>query len=98
MDTRQAPRAGGPVMRLIRYADDFVVLVAGTRDHVETLWNEVSSVLAPMGLRLSEEKTGVCHIDEGFDFLGWRIQRRIQRGRPVDGPSTPIPQRRACSQ
>ena len=32
-------------------------------------------------LRLSEEKTRVCHIDEGFDFLGWRIQRRNRRGR-----------------
>ena len=38
-------------------------------------------MLAPMGLRLSEEKTRVCHIDEGFDFLGWRIQRRAWRGR-----------------
>ena len=26
-------------------------------------------------LRLSEAKTRVCHINEGFDFLGWRIQR-----------------------
>ena len=40
-----------------------------------------AAVLAPMGLRLSEEKTRVCHIDEGFDFLGWRIQRRSWRGR-----------------
>ena len=38
-------------------------------------------MLAPMGLRLSEAKTRVCHIDEGFDFLGWRIQRRRRRGR-----------------
>lgn len=74
-------RAGGPVMRLVRYADDFVVLVAGTRDHAQALLGEVSIVLAPMGLRLSEEKTRVCHIDEGFDFLGWRIQRRTWRGR-----------------
>ena len=36
-------------------------------------------MLAPIGLRLSEEKTRVCHIDEGFDFLGWRIQRRPAR-------------------
>jgi RNA-directed DNA polymerase len=74
-------RAGGPVMRLVRYADDFVVLVAGSRDHADALHGEVSDVLAPMGLRLSEEKTRVCHIDEGFDFLGWRIQRRTWRGR-----------------
>ena len=74
-------RAGGPVMKLVRYADDFVVMVAGTRDDAEALWDEVAAVLAPMGLRLSEEKTRVCHIDEGFDFLGWRIQRRTWRGR-----------------
>jgi RNA-directed DNA polymerase len=74
-------RAGEPVMRLVRYADDFVVMVHGTHDHAEALWAEVATVLAPMGLRLSEEKTRVCHIDEGFDFLGWRIQRRGWRGR-----------------
>jgi RNA-directed DNA polymerase len=74
-------RAGVPAMRLIRYADDFVVMVAGTRDDADALWDEVTAVLAPMGLYLSEEKTRVCHIDEGFDFLGWRIQRRAWRGR-----------------
>src|SRR5664279_3037572 len=25
--------------------------------------------------------TRVCHVDEGFDFLGWHIQRRRMRGR-----------------
>jgi RNA-directed DNA polymerase len=74
-------RAGEPAMRLVRYADDFVVMIHGTRDHAEALWDEVTSVLAPMGLRLSEAKTRVCHIDDGFDFLGWRIQRRRWRGR-----------------
>ena len=74
-------RAGEPTMRLVRYADDFVVMVHGTRDDAEALWDEVGQVLAPMGLRLSEEKTRVCHIDEGFDFLGWRIQRRAWRSR-----------------
>lgn len=74
-------QAGGVVMRLIRYADDFVILVVGQREDAEALRDEVSGVLAPMGLQLSEAKTRVCHIDEGFDFLGWRIQRRVQRGR-----------------
>ena len=74
-------RAGVPAMRLIRYADDFVVMIAGTRDDAEALWDEVGQVLAPIGLRLSEEKSRVCHIDEGFDFLGWRIQRRRWKGR-----------------
>ena len=73
-------RQGVPPYRLVRYADDFVVMVGGTRDDAEALFDEVATVLAPMGLRLSEEKTRVCHIDEGFDFLGWRIQRRAMRG------------------
>jgi RNA-directed DNA polymerase len=74
-------KAGAPTYRLVRYADDFVVMVKGTREHAEALWEETSQVLAPIGLRLSAEKTRVCHIDEGFDFLGYRIQRRAWRGR-----------------
>lgn len=74
-------RAGVPAMRLVRYADDFVVMVLGTRADADALWDEVTGVLAPMGLRLSEAKTRVCHIDDGFDFLGWHIQRRAWRSR-----------------
>jgi RNA-directed DNA polymerase len=31
-------------------------------------------------MRLSEEKTKIVHIDEGFDFLGWHLQRQRKRG------------------
>ncbi|HLS02705.1 MAG TPA: reverse transcriptase domain-containing protein, partial [Beutenbergiaceae bacterium] len=58
-------RSGGAVMKLIRYADDFVILVRGSRAQAETLWDEVAGVLAPMGLRLSQEKTHLTHIDQG---------------------------------
>jgi RNA-directed DNA polymerase len=71
---------GLPNYRLIRYADDFVILVSGTRAHTEALLPEVAGVLSTVGLRLSEEKTLITHIDEGFDFLGWRIQRHRKRG------------------
>jgi len=74
-------RSGVPTFRLVRYADDFVVMVGGTRADAETLWEETSTVLSTVGLRLSVEKTRVCHIDEGFDFLGFRIQRRRWKGR-----------------
>jgi len=74
-------RGGGAVHRLIRYADDFVIMVGGAREDAEALWAEVGGILSLIGLRLSAEKTRVCHIDEGFDFPGWRIQRRIWRGR-----------------
>jgi RNA-directed DNA polymerase len=73
-------RAGLANYRIVRYADDFVVLVAGTKAHAEAVREDVAAVLAPMGLRLSEAKTKVGHIDEGFDFLGFRIQRRQKRG------------------
>ena len=73
-------RQGLPNYRIVRYADDFVVLVAGTRQHTEALREQVAAVLATVGLRLSQEKTTICHIEEGFDFLGWRIQRHQQRG------------------
>jgi RNA-directed DNA polymerase len=71
---------GLPTYRLVRYADDFVVLVAGTRAHTEALRDEVAAVLSTVGLRLSEDKTMTVHIDEGFDFLGFRIQRQTKRG------------------
>lgn len=73
-------RAGLANYKLVRYADDFVVLVSGSQAHAHALREEVAAVLAPMGLRLSKAKTKVCHIDEGFDFLGFHIQRRHKRG------------------
>ena len=66
--------------RLIRYADDFVIVVKGQQEHAEQLRHEVADVLAPMGLRLSPEKTRVVHIDHGFDFLGFHIRRMRRRG------------------
>jgi RNA-directed DNA polymerase len=73
-------RTGAGNWRLIRYADDFVVMVSGERHHAENLREEVASVLAPLGLRLATEKTRVVHIDEGFDFLGFHIRRMRKRG------------------
>ena len=66
--------------RLVRFADDFVIMVNGTRAHAEALREEAAAVLAPMGLRLAEEKTRVVHIDEGFDFLSLTIRRMRKRG------------------
>jgi RNA-directed DNA polymerase len=71
---------GGATFRLTRYTDDFVVMVNGTRDHAETLWGEIGAILAGIGLRLAPEKTRIVHIDEGFDFLGFHIQRYRQYG------------------
>lgn len=67
---------------ICRYADDFVVLVRGTRDQAEALKAEIASYLGQnLKLQLSEEKTLVTHVDNGFDFLGFRIQRFNRGGR-----------------
>jgi len=71
---------GLPRWRVVRYADDFVVLVHGTRADVEALREDVAGVLAPLGLRLSAAKTAVVHISDGFDFLGFHIQWKRKRG------------------
>jgi len=73
-------RHGEATYRIVRYADDFVIMVHGTRAHAEGLRHEVEAALSSVGLRLNEDKTSVCHIDEGFAFLGFRIQRQIKRG------------------
>jgi len=73
-------RHGLASWRLVRYADDFIVMVSGQRHHAEALREEVAAVLAPLGLRLAEEKTRVVHIDEGFDFLNFTIRRMRKRG------------------
>lgn len=73
-------RTGQGTWRLIRYADDFVLVVSGGREHAEALRGQAAAVLAPLGLRLSEEKTRVAHISEGFDFLGFTIRQMRKRG------------------
>jgi RNA-directed DNA polymerase len=80
VDRARRRRQGEATYRLVRYADDFVVMVAGTREHAVMLRPAVEAALSSVGLRLNEEKTSVCSIDEGFDFLGLRIQRQHKRG------------------
>jgi RNA-directed DNA polymerase len=57
-----------------------VVLVDGTEADVDALRERVQTVLAPMGLTLSSDKTHIAHMSQGFDFLGFRIQWRRKKG------------------
>jgi len=80
-DRRKSRRAKGlPQWRIVRYADDFAVMVHGTQADSLTLREEIAEVLAPMGLRLSDAKTRIVHLSDGFAFLGFRIQRHRKRG------------------
>jgi RNA-directed DNA polymerase len=63
---------GLPTWRIVRYADDFVVLVHGQRSDVKTLHDDLAKVLEPLGLRFSQAKTRILHMVEGFDFLAAR--------------------------
>ena len=74
-----------------------MILVLGTRDHALALRDEAAATLAPIGLRISSEKTKICHIDDGFDFLGWRIQRRAKRGHAHRKAIYTIPSRKAVT-
>ena len=62
-------------MNFVRYADDFIV----TGESPEFLREEVLPIIRDFmterGLQLSEEKTVITHIDDGFDFLGKNIRK-----------------------
>ncbi len=62
-------------VNFVRYADDFIV----TGKDPELLRDEIIPLirgfLAERGLQLSEEKTVVTHISDGFDFLGQNVRK-----------------------
>ena len=56
------------------------MLVNGGKQDAAALREDIAGVLATMGLRLSQAKTRVVHMSEGFSFLGFRIQWRQKAG------------------
>lgn len=68
-----------PKVNMVRYADDFLV-TARTRELLEEEVKPlIRSFLAERGLTLSEEKTRVTHVSEGFDFLGFHVRKQSGR-------------------
>ena len=66
----------------VRYADDFVIAWNGTKENAHKLKAELSAFLSEhLGLQLSEEKTHITHITEGFDFLGFTMKRHVEERR-----------------
>jgi RNA-directed DNA polymerase len=83
MDTYVQEKVGerkSSVSTVVRYADDFVVIcdVEPRAQQVEVILKEW---LGERGLALSEEKTRVVHIDDGFDFLSFNIRRYARNGK-----------------
>jgi RNA-directed DNA polymerase len=86
--TRRFPRSWGktphPKVRLIRYADDFVITGA-TKETLEQAREEVAAFLAERGLSLASEKTRIVQLSDGFDFLGFNV--RTYHGKLLIKPS-----------
>jgi RNA-directed DNA polymerase len=61
-------------VNIVRYADDFII-TAATKEIAEEIKRSMAEFLATRGLTLSEEKTDITHINDGFDFLGWTIRK-----------------------
>jgi len=76
-----------PAVAYCRYADDFVVIVKGTRAHAQEVREACRAFLeGKLKLTLSMAKTHITHVNDGFVFLGHRIiRKRGPRGnmRPV---------------
>jgi group II intron reverse transcriptase/maturase len=72
---------------LVRYADDFVILIRGTVEQAEQLKAEVADFLRQaLQLELSAEKTLVTPVTTGFDFLGFHT-RKYPEGKAIITPS-----------
>ena len=67
--------------RLVRYADDFVV-VCRTKAQAEEAKTQVTRILNQLGLQLSAEKTRITTYGKGYSFLGFVISSRSKRMRP----------------
>ena len=70
--------------KMVRYADDFIVASNGTLAEVEATKQDIQHYLEnELHLTLSTEKTLITHINKGFDFLGFNIQRNWSSGKWV---------------
>ena len=62
----------------VRYADDFVALTNSPKSQALALREELHGFLASnLRLDLSMEKTKVTHLNDGFEFLGFKFQRKM---------------------
>ena len=66
-----------PATAYCRYADDFVIIVKGTKLHAESIRDGCRMFLeGELKLTLNMEKTHITHVNDGFTFLGHRIIRK----------------------
>jgi group II intron reverse transcriptase/maturase len=60
------------------YADDFLMLSNGSKGEVEQMKGRLRSFLEEkLSLTLSKKKTELVHVNDGFDFLGFHVERSV---------------------
>jgi RNA-directed DNA polymerase len=64
-----------PQVHLVRYADDFIITGSSKEQLEDEVLPLVTQFMAQRGLELSQEKTSITHINDGFDFLGWNVRK-----------------------
>lgn len=80
------PRKSVYKVNFIRYADDFIVTANSKETILDVIIPAIKQFLTLRGLSLSEEKTKITHINEGFDFLSQNT-RRYPKGKFLIKPS-----------
>jgi RNA-directed DNA polymerase len=73
-------------INFISYADDFIVTGGSKEVLEEKVKPVISEFLKERGLELSEEKTLITHISQGFNFLGFNI-RKYDNGKLLTKPA-----------
>ena len=62
-------------LNFVRYADDFIITGESPEFLRDKVLPIVKEFLTERGIQLSEEKTVITHIEDGFDFLGKNIRK-----------------------
>ncbi|GLZ27586.1 hypothetical protein Pstu01_42550 [Stutzerimonas stutzeri] len=62
-------------IHVVRYADDFIITGATKAVLQHQVRPAIEAFLKERGLELSDEKTQITHISQGFDFLGQNVRK-----------------------
>lgn len=72
----------------VRYADDFIIGISGTKEEAEKIKHELKGFISKnLNLELSEEKTKITHSSENARFLGYdiNVRRNNEGNRKANG-------------
>jgi len=83
-------------LNIIRYADDLIVTGPNPEQLQSEIRPQLENFLAERGLKFSQEKTHLTHINDGFNFLGFHFKKYNNQKfliRPADGKSCDLVQK-----